>query len=90
VLWVIRSNNLVCCGLDSRESVCDAYLHAKAHQLLYSLSSSESSAPLDLIYSDVWGPAIDSFDNKKYYVSFIDAYSDFTWLYLIHHKSKVF
>ena len=27
---------------------------------------------------------------KKYYVSFIDAYSQFTWLYLIKRKSDVF
>ena len=26
----------------------------------------------------------------NYYVSFIDAYSRFTWLYLIKHKSDVF
>jgi hypothetical protein len=38
----------------------------------------------------VWGPVIDSFGNKNYYVSFIDDYSKFTWLYLLRHKSEVF
>jgi hypothetical protein len=37
----------------------------------------------------VWGPAIDSFGHKKYYVSFIDDYSKFTWLYLLRSKSEV-
>jgi hypothetical protein len=41
-------------------------------------------------FSDVWGPVIDSFGNKNYYVSFIDDYSKFTWLYLLRHKSEVF
>jgi hypothetical protein len=90
VARVIRHNNLVCSGLDSSESVCDACLRAKAHQLPYPKSTSQSAAPLDLVFSDVWGPAIDSFDNKKYYVSFIDDYSKFTWIYLLRHKSEVF
>jgi hypothetical protein len=70
--------------------VCDACLHAKPQQLPYSLSSTHSTAPLELIYSDVWGPIVDSFGHKKYYVSFIDDFSRFTWIYLLHHKSEVF
>jgi hypothetical protein len=45
---------------------------------------------LQLVFSNIWGPTIDSFGNKKYYVSFIDDYSKFMWLYLLHHKSEVF
>jgi hypothetical protein len=72
-------NNLSCASLDvSSGSVCDACACAKAHQLPYFLSSSSSSAPLELIFSDVWGTAIDSFGRKKYYVSFIDDCNKFT------------
>jgi hypothetical protein len=46
--------------------------------------------PLQLVSSDVWGHTIDSFGNKKYYIIFIDDYSKFTWLYLLHRKSEVF
>jgi hypothetical protein len=53
------------------------------HQLPYFVSSSHSSAPLELIFLDVWGPTIDSFHRKKYYVSFIDDYSKFTWIPLV-------
>jgi hypothetical protein len=41
-------------------------------------------------FLDVWGPAIDSFSNKKYYVSFIDDFSKFAWIYLLRHRSEVF
>jgi hypothetical protein len=58
--------------------VCDACTCAKAHQLFYLVSSTSSSAPLELMYSNVWGPAIYSFGHKQYYVSFIDDYSKFT------------
>jgi hypothetical protein len=70
--------------------VCDACACAKAHQLPYQLSSSTSSAPLQFIFSDVWGHAIESFGRKRYYVSFIDDYSKLTWIYLFHHKSEVY
>jgi histone deacetylase 1/2 len=45
--------------------------------------------PLELVHSDVWGPACASSDSYKYYVSFIDDYSRFVWIYLLKHKSDV-
>ena len=38
----------------------------------------------------MWGHAQTSVSGHNYYVSFIDAYSRFTWLYLIKKKSDVF
>ena len=45
---------------------------------------------MELIYSDVWGPALTSVGGRKYYVSFIDDFSKFTWIYLLKFKSEVF
>jgi histone deacetylase 1/2 len=46
--------------------------------------------PLEIVFSYVWGPPPTSMSGHNYYVSFIDAYSRFTWLYLIKRKSYVF
>jgi hypothetical protein len=46
--------------------------------------------PVATYFSDVWGPAPDSIGRKKYYVSFIDDYSKYTWIYLVKYKSEVF
>jgi hypothetical protein len=43
-----------------------------------------------LCFSDVWGLTPDSIGRKKYYISFIDDFSKFTWVYLLHFKSEVF
>jgi histone deacetylase 1/2 len=63
---------------------------AKSHQLPYPKSTSVSTSPLELVFSDVWGPASESFGHFKYYVSFIDDYSKFTWIYLLKKKFDVF
>jgi hypothetical protein len=51
--------------------------------------SSVSKVPLELVFSDVWGPAPSSVGKFKYYVSFIDDFSKFTWIYLLKNKSNV-
>lgn len=71
-------------------AVCDACQQGKSHQLPFSLSTRATSKPLQIIYSDVWGPAQVSTSGHKYYVSFVDAFSRFTWIYFLKHKSEVF
>ena len=90
VQQVLSSNKLSCSSYSRETTVCDSCQMAKSHQLPYQRSLSKSMSPLELVHSDVWGHAIDSFGNYKYYVSFIDDYSKFTWIYLLKHKSEVF
>jgi histone deacetylase 1/2 len=87
---ILRDNNLPCASSFSNESVCDSCQKAKSHQLPYGRSDSVSSSPFELIFSDVWGPAPVSIGRNKYYVSFIDDFSKYIWVYLIKQKSDVF
>lgn len=87
---VIRQFNLPVSLDSNKHSVCDACQKAKSHQLPFPNSSTVSQHPLELVYSDVWGPAPNSVGGHKYYVSFIDDYSKFTWIYLLKFKSEVF
>jgi hypothetical protein len=75
---------------DENNKVCDACQQGKSHQLPFPKSTSVSTSVLELVFSDVWGPAPSSVGRFNYYVSFIDDYSKFTWIYLIRHKSDVF
>jgi hypothetical protein len=70
--------------------MCDACQQGKSQQLPYAMSTRTSKAPLELVIFDVWGYACDSNGRYKYYVSFIDDFSKFTWIYFLKNKSEVF
>jgi histone deacetylase 1/2 len=90
VVHQVLRDNKISFSEFNKEHVCDACQIAKSHQLPYPKSTSVSTSPLELVFSDVWGPASESFGRYKYYVSFIDDYSKFTWVYLLKRKSEVF
>lgn len=46
-----------------------------------------SSEILEIIHSDICSPDMDSY-SQKYFISFINDYSRYMYLYLLNHKSE--
>ena len=64
---------------------------AKFSALPFYKSVFVSLAPFDLIHSDVWGPSpILTKGGSRYYISFIDDFTRFCWVYLMKHHSDFF
>jgi len=77
----------------SRRSLaqCQACSLGKSSHLSLRPTSHKTTAPLDLIFSDVWGLApMFSSDGFCYFIIFIDAYTKHIWYYLLVVKSDVF
>ena len=70
---------------------CDACLSSKSHHLPYSKSSPQTSKPLEVIHSDLWGASpVISHTRNIYYVLFIDDFTRYTWLYPLKLKRDIF
>ena len=53
--------------------------------------NNRASAPFELVYSDVWGPCpVVSPTGFRYFVTFVDDYSQTTWLYFMKNRSELF
>ena len=69
---------------------CTSYHFGKQTKLPFNKSDSFSSAPFDLIHFDIWGPApVPTEGGSKYFVIFVDDFSRYTWIYLLHHRSEL-
>ncbi|GJS58058.1 uncharacterized mitochondrial protein-like protein [Tanacetum coccineum] len=75
--------------LDAHDSSdCSGCKLAKFSALPFNNSVSSSNAPFDLVHSDVWGPShVTTKGGSRYYVSFIDDFTHYTWVYLMKRSS---
>ena len=71
-------------------SDCSTCKLGKSKSLSFPFHGSHTEHCFDLIHSDVWGisPVI-SHVNYKYFVTFIDDYTKYTWIYFLRAKSQV-
>ena len=63
---------------------------SKSYVLPFPIHYSRAIAAFDMIHTDVWGIAPQSSRlGFKYYVTFIDDHSRFTWIYFLCFKSEI-
>ena len=71
-------------------SSCEYCISAKMYKYPLTKSPIVSNSGVDIVHSDVWGPApLSSVLGFSYYVIFVDDYTRFTWLFLLKHKNEV-
>lgn len=85
--WLSLESGLQCSDKLSDKEFCVPYHMGKSHKLHFSLSDTHYTQPLQLLQVDIWGLAPTVSIGNKYYISFVDAYSQFTWIYFLVAKS---
>jgi transposase InsO family protein len=78
--------------LKGGDVVCDPCRQGKATHAPHPKGSGRSSsAILDLIHSDVWGPSsVASCGGARYYISFTDDFTRKSFVYVMKNKSQAF
>jgi hypothetical protein len=72
---------------------------AKQHKLSFPVSSSKSNfvfdivfflnSVFDIVHCDICGPfSIESINGSRFFLTIVDDYSRYTWIYLLHSKSQ--
>jgi len=70
---------------------CNSCKLGKSKILPFPTHKSHVSQAFDMIHSDLWGMTpIISHAHYKYFVTFIDDYSRFTWVYFLRSKAEAF
>lgn len=71
--------------------MCEPYLEGKQHRSSFPVGTGRAAGSLDLVHSDVCGKVgSPSLSGSEYFVTFIDSYSHYTWVYVLKSKDQVF
>uniref|UniRef100_UPI004040373B hypothetical protein n=1 Tax=Areca yellow leaf disease phytoplasma TaxID=927614 RepID=UPI004040373B len=83
-----RRGNLPALKKDGND-LCEPCIYGKQHRVKFASGTKQSEDVLELIHSDVWGPApVLSRGGARYFVTFIDDFSRKLWVYLMRRKFR--
>ena len=70
---------------------CESCLDGKMTKIPFRSKRKRVEEVLELMHSDVCGSMnVKARGGYEYYISFIDDYSQYGYVYLMHHKSETF
>ena len=78
------------CFPKSKSIFCQSCVFGKGVKLPFRLSTSSTFMPFDIIHSDIWTSPIINSAGHRYYLLFLDDFSNFLWTYPLTHKSQTF
>ena len=71
--------------------VCESCLEGKMTKRPFSANGERSKEPLQLVHSDICDPlSVQARGGYEYFVTFIDDYSRYGYVYLVHKKFETF
>jgi len=74
--------------IDAHKSIREGFIMGKMHRLPFTKTAWRAKTPLQLVHTDIWGPAHNpSLGGKRYFLLFVDDYTRMMWVYFLEQKS---
>jgi hypothetical protein len=71
------------------KNACHTCPLAKQSRLPFGTSTISSTKPFDIIHCDIWGCyRHSSISDANYFLTIVDDYTRFTWIFLMRHKTE--
>ena len=91
ILALMLKTSQISVSLDSCPSLCVSCIHGKMTKQPFPVKQVRATHLFEKIHSDVWGPSPKlSIEGYRYYISFVDEFSGFLWIFPMNNKSKAF
>eukprot|EP00833_Pecoramyces_ruminatium_P005940 jgi/Orpsp1_1/1179972/evm.model.c7180000071638.1 len=72
------------------KSICPICANSKLKNTPYKISKSRAHSVFELIHMDLVGPISDSIHNNRYFLTILDDFSRFGWVFFLQSKSDTF
>src|ERR1044072_8046230 len=88
IFQFLCTNKFISCEPLRSSFVCDSSVVRKHVKSPFYSSTSNTLMSFDIMHNDLWTSPVLSTARHKYYVLFLDDYSDFLWTFFIRKKSQ--
>lgn len=84
----ILQSGLTCSDKVDKSQLSPTCKIGKSHKLPFNPTKGVYNAPFQLLQVGIWQPPPVRSNCSRYYISFVDDYSRYTWLYFFDNKSE--
>ncbi|KAG7542778.1 GAG-pre-integrase domain [Arabidopsis thaliana x Arabidopsis arenosa] len=86
----VFNSNPSLCNKGPAPISCEPCILGKSIKQPFFTSHTKVHKPFEIVHSDLWTSPLPSMSGIRYYVLFLDHYSQYLWVYPLRRKSEVF
>ncbi|CAJ2641560.1 unnamed protein product [Trifolium pratense] len=90
ILNSLHQNKFIVCNKFQNNFVCQSCQFGKQVKLPFYESLSHTLFPFDIVHSDLWTSPTLSSGGHRYYILFLDDFTNFLWTFPIANKSQAY